>query len=122
MIYQNCAGERMADYIDSVGTSYFADVPKQELLDFHYRVLNYGNERDLKDIPVTGFSADYVYRETKRASEALNGLQDKALAGYRYRHPHRRRKQQMHTGMEPRGGHGRIPRRSRWRYPVPQIF
>jgi hypothetical protein len=81
VIYQNCAGERMADYIESVGTSYFADVPKQELLDFHYRVLNYDHERNLKEISVTGFSSDYVYSETKRASDALKGLSTKLWPG-----------------------------------------
>ncbi len=81
VMYHNCAGERMADYIDSVGASYFADVPKQELLDFHYRVMDYGQERPLKEIPVTGFSSDYVYRETKRARAALEGLQTKLWPG-----------------------------------------
>jgi hypothetical protein len=81
VIYQNCAGERMADYIESVGNSYFGDVPKQELLDFHYRVLNYDHERNLKEIPVTGFSSDYVYSETKRASDALKGLSTKLWPG-----------------------------------------
>ncbi len=81
VIYQNCAGERMADYIESVGTSYFADVPKQELLDFHYRVLNYDHERDLKEIPVTGFSSNYVYSETKRAHDGLKSLSTKLWPG-----------------------------------------
>jgi hypothetical protein len=80
-MYQNCAGERMADYINSVGTSYLSDVPKQELLEFHYRVLNYGKEPDLKDLAVTGFSADYVYRETKRAREALTNSRTKLWPG-----------------------------------------
>jgi len=81
VMYQNCAGERMADYINSVGSSYFSDVPKQELLEFHYRVLDYGKEADLKDLPVTGFSADYVYRETKRAKEGLKGYKTQLWPG-----------------------------------------
>jgi len=72
VMYHNCAGERMAHYIDNVGSSMFGDVPKQELLDFHYRVLDY-QERGLDEIPYTGFSADYVYRETKRARAGLEG-------------------------------------------------
>jgi len=72
VMYHNCGGERMATYIDNVGASIYADIPKQELLDFHYRVLNY-EERSLAELPFTGFSADYVYRETKRARD---GLQD----------------------------------------------
>jgi hypothetical protein len=81
VIYQNCAGERMAGYIDGVGTTYFADVPKQELLDFHDRILDYSHERNLKEIPVTGFSSDYVYSETKRAAEALKGHATKLWPG-----------------------------------------
>ena len=81
VMYQNCAGERMADYINSIGTSYLSDVPKQELLEFHYRVLNYGKEPDLKDLAVAGFSADYVYCETKRAREALTNSRTKLWPG-----------------------------------------
>ena len=72
VIYHNCGGERMADYVNNVGSSMFGDIPKQELLDFHYRVLDY-QERGLAEIPFTGFSADYVYRETKRARAGLEG-------------------------------------------------
>ena len=73
VMYHNCAGERMADYIESVGTTYFADVPKQELLEFHYRVMDYGDEKGLANLAATGFSTDYVLRETKRARQALEG-------------------------------------------------
>ena len=80
VMYQNCAGERMADYIDSVDSTYFADIPKQELLEWHYRVLDY-REKDLAQIPVTGFSSDYVYRETKRARAALTDAPTKLWPG-----------------------------------------
>lgn len=72
VIYNNCGGERMAEYIDNVGSTLYADVPKQELLEFHYRVLNY-QEKNLAEIPITGFSSDYVYRESKRAHDGLRG-------------------------------------------------
>jgi hypothetical protein len=80
-MYQNCAGERMAGYIDSVGSTYFSNIPKQELLEFHYRVLDYGEEAELKDLPKVGFSADYVYRETRRAKEALKNSETKLWPG-----------------------------------------
>jgi len=80
VMYHNCAGERMARYIDNMHTSMFADVPKQELLDFHYRVLNY-EERGLDEIPFTGFSADYVLRETKRARAGLEGAKTQLWPG-----------------------------------------
>lgn len=81
VMYQNCAGERMVDYINSVGATYFADVPKQELLDFHYRVLDYGPEADMDHLAATGFSPDYVLRETKRAHAALQGTHTKLWPG-----------------------------------------
>lgn len=81
VIYQNCAGERMVDYIDSVGTTYFGDVPKQELLDFHYRVLDYGPEANMQTLAATGFSPDYVLRETRRARAGLEGTKTKLWPG-----------------------------------------
>lgn len=73
VMYHNCGGERMANYIRSAGRTLYGDVPGQELLDFHYRVLNYPHEKTLAEIPKTGFSADYVYQEAKRAREGLKG-------------------------------------------------
>jgi len=81
VMYQNCAGERMVDYIDSVGGTYFADVPKQELLDFHYRVLDYGKEAGMDRLSAVGFSSDYVLRETKRARASLQGTATKLWPG-----------------------------------------
>jgi len=72
VIYHNCGGERMASYIDSVTQTLYGDVPKQELLDFHYRVLDF-RERGYEQIPFTGWSADYVFRETKRALAGAAG-------------------------------------------------
>jgi hypothetical protein len=72
VIYNNCGGERLGYYIRNVGATLYADIPGQELLDFHNRVLNY-EEKSLKEIPFTGLSADYVRRETKRAREGLAG-------------------------------------------------
>ena len=72
VIYHNCGGERMASYVDSVSKTLYGDVPRQELLDFHYRVLNYA-EKNFEQIPGAGFSAEYVYRETQRARAGLTG-------------------------------------------------
>jgi hypothetical protein len=47
-------------------------VPPQELLDFTYRVLDF-REGPLDRIPASGFSSDYVFRETKRARSGLAG-------------------------------------------------
>jgi hypothetical protein len=81
VMYNNVAGERMAGYIDSVGQTQFGDVPKQELLQFHYRVLGYKDEGSYQQIPEKGFSSDYVYRETQRARAGLAGTQTKLWPG-----------------------------------------
>lgn len=70
VIYNNCGGERLAEYIDNVGNTLYGDVPKEELLEFHYKVLNY-REKSMSEIPIVGLSADYVYRESKRAHDGL---------------------------------------------------
>ena len=72
VMYHNCAGPRMASYIDGIHSGVFADFPKEELLEFEYRVLNY-KERGYEQIPYTGFSSDYVYRESKRAVDGAAG-------------------------------------------------
>jgi hypothetical protein len=72
VMYHNCGGERMASYIRGVSRTLYGDVPPQELLDFHYRVLDYQHEKSLAEIPKAGFSSNYVYQEAKRAREALN--------------------------------------------------
>jgi hypothetical protein len=72
VMYHNCAGERMAGYIASIGGTMFADVPKEDLLGLHYRILDY-HEKPYEQIPSTGFSSDYVWRETQRARRGLEG-------------------------------------------------
>jgi hypothetical protein len=72
VIYNNCGGERMARYVNNVSQSIYGDLTPEAILAFHYRVLNY-EEKGLAEIPFTGFSADYVYRETKRAHDGLEG-------------------------------------------------
>ncbi|HET8548988.1 MAG TPA: hypothetical protein VFL57_13320 [Bryobacteraceae bacterium] len=74
VMYHNCGGPRLASYISSVGQTIYGDVPRQELLDFHYRVLDY-REKNLAEIPKTGLSSDYVLSETKRARAGLTGTQ-----------------------------------------------
>jgi hypothetical protein len=51
----------------------FGDVPREQLLELHYRVMNYGQEASYAEVGARGLSADYVYRETKRAVDAAQG-------------------------------------------------
>jgi hypothetical protein len=81
VMYHNCGGERLADYIRNVNATLYHDVPAQQLLDFHYSVLRYGQEKSLSEIPLAGLSADYVYREAKRAQEALVGTSTQLWPG-----------------------------------------
>lgn len=80
VMYHNAAGERMASYIRRVTGNVFGDFAPQETLDFHYRVMNY-REKDLQSIPLSGFSADYVARETRRALAAASGTRLKIWPG-----------------------------------------
>jgi len=73
VIYHNCGGERLASYVDSVSKTMYGDIPKEELtIDFLYNVMNY-RERGYEQIPYTGLSSDYVFRETKRAIDGAAG-------------------------------------------------
>lgn len=72
VMYHNCGGERMARYVDNVTSTLFAGLPKQDFLEFEYRIMNY-RERSYEQIPFTGLSADYVGREAKRAVAGAAG-------------------------------------------------
>ncbi len=81
VMYHNCGGERIVTYIRNMGRTMFADLPLQESLDFHYRVLGYTQEKPLDQLAKAGFSANYVYEEAKRAREALNGTKTQLWPG-----------------------------------------
>ena len=80
VMYNNCGGERMALYADNAGSTMYADLTKQGLLDFNYAVMGL-KEGTYDQIPHTGLSADYVYRETKRALEGVAGTKTRIWPG-----------------------------------------
>jgi hypothetical protein len=80
VLYNNCAGERMISYLDSVGQNFQGDLTHSQALDFEYKVLNY-NEAPLDKLAAAGFSADYVYRETKRTIDSLTGTRTLTYPG-----------------------------------------
>jgi hypothetical protein len=80
VMYNNCGGERMALYVDNIGSTLYGDLSKQELTEFTYEVMGY-KERSYDQIPKTGLSADYVYRETKRALEGVAGTSTQIWSG-----------------------------------------
>ena len=81
VIYNNCGGERLAHYIESVAQTQYKGVPPEDLLHFHYDVLGYKNEGSIERIPHTGLSSDYVLRETKRARNGLAGAKTQLWPG-----------------------------------------
>ena len=80
VMYSNCGGERMALYVDNIGSTLYGDLTKQQLTEFTYEVMNF-KERSYDEIPYTGLSADYVYRETRRALEGVAGTKTQIWAG-----------------------------------------
>jgi hypothetical protein len=73
VMYNNCGGERYANFIKNVSSTVFPDVPKDELLRFNNHLLNYGAEAGLDELAAAGLSADYVFRETQRALAGVQG-------------------------------------------------
>ncbi|MGD0745321.1 MAG: hypothetical protein ABSA45_09215 [Verrucomicrobiota bacterium] len=73
VVYNNCGGERYANFIKNVGSTVFRDVPQDELLAFNNHLLNYDHEAALADLPAAGLSPDYVARETRRALAGVQG-------------------------------------------------
>ena len=73
VVYNNCGGERYQRYINNVGSTVFRDMPKEELLRFNNRLLNYEQEAGLQELPTAGLSPDYVARETRRALAGVKG-------------------------------------------------
>jgi len=80
VMYNNCGGERMALYTDNAGATLYADLTKQGLLDFNYAVMGL-KEGSYDQIPHTGLSADYVFRETKRALDGVAGTNTQIWPG-----------------------------------------
>ncbi|NLH71490.1 MAG: hypothetical protein GX456_00385 [Verrucomicrobia bacterium] len=74
VVYNNCGGERYANFIRNVGSTVFRDVPAEELLRFNNHLLNYGNEAKLDELPASGLSPDYIFRETRRALTGVQGM------------------------------------------------
>jgi hypothetical protein len=64
--YNNCAGPRMVTFLDSLSGTIFKDAKPADYLGFYYKLMNY-EEAPLDKLPTSGLSADYVYREAKRA-------------------------------------------------------
>jgi hypothetical protein len=80
VMYNNCGGERMALYADNIGSTLYRDLSKQALIDLNYSLMGF-KEGSYDQIPRTGLSADYVYRETRRALEGVAGTNTRIWPG-----------------------------------------
>ena len=72
VMYNNVGGERMALYADNIGSTLYGDLSKQGVINFNYAVVDF-KEPSYDQIPHTGLTADFVFRETKRALEGVAG-------------------------------------------------
>jgi hypothetical protein len=79
-VYHNLGGTRMATYMDSVSKTIYRDMPMDEALEFEYRTMGY-RERGYEQLPYTGLSPDYVYRETKRCVASAAGTRTEIWPG-----------------------------------------
>jgi hypothetical protein len=81
-VYHNAiGGPRLGIYIDSVASTIFRDMPKDEALKFNYRVLDYYECDTVEDLYRSAFSPDYVFRETRRSVNGVAGTDTRILAG-----------------------------------------
>jgi hypothetical protein len=70
--YNNAAGPRMASYLDRLSATVFHDASPKDFLPFYYKIMNY-QEGPYDELHLSGLSADYVARETKRAVAGVQG-------------------------------------------------
>ncbi|HEV8635184.1 MAG TPA: hypothetical protein VG370_13210 [Chloroflexota bacterium] len=70
--YNNCAGPRFHLWIQNLCRSLFADATPAELYPLVLKLLQL-EEAPYDELPGSGFSADYVRRETERAVAAVQG-------------------------------------------------
>ena len=72
-LYNNVAGGRFVSFVKGAHGSVFGDLPPEATSEMLFQQLNYTNEAPYDKLAVTGFSADYVERETRRSVEAVAG-------------------------------------------------
>jgi hypothetical protein len=70
--YDNCAGPRFHSWVENICRTLFADASPAEAYPFLLKLLQL-EEAPYEALPATGFSADYVRRETERAVVAVDG-------------------------------------------------
>ncbi len=72
VIYNNCAGPRFHTWIQNICNALFADAEPADVYPLIMKLLQL-DEGDYESLPKTGFTADYVRRETARAVAGVDG-------------------------------------------------
>ena len=90
VIYNNCAGPRFFTWVKSICGALFADAEPEDVYPLMMKLLQL-DEGAYEKLPQTGFTADYVRRETERAVAGRRRA-EQDLPGHRHRHPGRRRR------------------------------
>lgn len=71
--YHNCAGFRFQRFVETLCQTIFRDTTPERLVPLLYDVLGYAGEARFDELHLTGFSADYIRRETERAIKGTGG-------------------------------------------------
>ena len=79
-VYHNLGGTRMETYITSTRNTIYGDMPVDQALEFEYKIMNL-RERGYEQLPYTGLTPDYVYRETKRSVDGVKGTKTQIWPG-----------------------------------------
>lgn len=74
-------GPRLGIYMDSIASTLFRDMPKDEALRFEYRVMDYQESETVDELYRSSFSPDYVFRETRRSVNGVAGTKTRILPG-----------------------------------------
>ncbi len=67
VMYNNCGGPRMREFLSNIHTSIFRDAQPEETLPLYYRIMGYEREANFEKLVSSGLSPDYVASETRRA-------------------------------------------------------
>ena len=67
VMYNNCGGPRMGEFLRNIHTSIFRDAKPEETLPLYYKIMGYEGEASFEKLATAGLSPEYVARETKRA-------------------------------------------------------
>jgi len=80
VIYDNCAGPRFHTWVATICKTLFADATPADLYPLLLKLIGL-QEGEYDRLPQTGFSADYVRRETLRAKKGVDGTDTKIYSG-----------------------------------------